>query len=292
MPSLLMSAPEASSFLESGISSCNLFPTQPVGFPKGPPIWPSNSALSSSLSRHASAPATFANSPWSIPSIELVTSSVLPPFPPLLPSNAGAIRPQLSPNSVSDDNMSMFGSPCGSASSLENHDLCPVQVVASKSDQARALSLSSSPDVSASKKMYAKRKRGTVVNEIDPETGRRISPVTGKPTRAISKRQWPPKDADRRLWTCPVDGCDLTFGRPSAVHTHMRTHDGAKPFACPITDCRRPFSVFSNLKRHMVVHPTVDFTHVNVKDLQDIRCVKTADGYELVWVDDLSTNAT
>lgn len=64
-------------------------------------------------------------------------------------------------------------------------------------------------------------------------------------------------------------------GRPSALTTHSRLHSGARrmfqsiiihdcydlilllraAFACPMGNCRRPFSVFSNLKRHMSVRP-------------------------------------
>ncbi|GAA6056445.1 hypothetical protein JCM3770_007472 [Rhodotorula araucariae] len=128
-----------------------------------------------------------------------------------------------------------------------------------------------------------------------PEMGaksRPISPITGKPVKVISKRGWPPKDAHKRVYLCEIEGCGKTFGRPSARDTHMRSHNGDKPFECPIPSCLRRFSVFSNLKRHMVVHPTVDFRKVTVHDLAHIHFVPdppgaepTSEGGRLEWLD-------
>ncbi|GAA5914238.1 uncharacterized protein JCM6883_000784 [Sporobolomyces salmoneus] len=120
----------------------------------------------------------------------------------------------------------------------------------------------------------------------------RISPITGKPTKVISKRSWPPKDAALRRYSCTIQGCRKSFGRPSALNTHMRTHDGKKPYECPIPTCSRPFSVFSNLKRHMVIHPSVDFTSVTVNDLALIHWVVDekdpgGDGGRLEWIDQI-----
>ncbi|GAA5971110.1 hypothetical protein JCM8115_003063 [Rhodotorula mucilaginosa] len=134
----------------------------------------------------------------------------------------------------------------------------------------------------------------------------RISPITGQPVKLIAKRVYPPRDAHKRRFVCEVEGCGKTFGRPSARNTHMRSHSGQKPFTCPIPRCARSFSVFSNLKRHMVMHPTVDFRHVTVHDLplmrwvpyQDrsgdeggttaaLRAQEEAEGGRLEWIEDL-----
>ncbi|KPV71754.1 uncharacterized protein RHOBADRAFT_56375 [Rhodotorula graminis WP1] len=122
---------------------------------------------------------------------------------------------------------------------------------------------------------------------------RPISPITGKPVKKISKRGWPPKDAHKRVFVCEFEGCTKKFGRPSARDTHMRSHTGVKPFTCPIPTCARSFGVFSNLKRHMIVHPTVDFRQVNVHDLPHMRFVQdrpgsvpTPDGGRLEWIED------
>ncbi|GJN91420.1 hypothetical protein Rhopal_004441-T1 [Rhodotorula paludigena] len=132
-----------------------------------------------------------------------------------------------------------------------------------------------------------------------------ISPVTGKPIKAISKRGWPPKDLARRIYVCEIEGCGKAFGRPSARDTHMRTHDGVKPYGCPVPSCARRFSVFSNLKRHMIIHPTVDFRHVTVHDLPFIRFVPNNSGTttgsakdsggiggRLEWIDQNSSEST
>ncbi|BGP49243.1 hypothetical protein JCM10450v2_005126 [Rhodotorula kratochvilovae] len=159
------------------------------------------------------------------------------------------------------------------------------------------------PSSAAGKKPSYKRRSSVALDpDYDPSpassssagaaAGRPISPITGKPVKVISKRGWPPKDAHKRVYQCEIDGCGKTFGRPSARDTHMRSHSGDKPFECPIPSCLRKFSVFSNLKRHMIVHPTVDFRHVTVHDLPHIHFVPDAPGAEptteggrLEWLD-------
>lgn len=111
---------------------------------------------------------------------------------------------------------------------------------------------------------------------------RPISPITGLPTKILARRSFPPKDAARRRYRC--SDCDLAFGRPSALTTHSRLHSGARPFACPMGNCRRPFSVFSNLKRHMSVHPGVHFQGVSVRDLPFLAYDESRNP-ALYWID-------
>ncbi|GAA5875175.1 hypothetical protein JCM1840_007272 [Sporobolomyces johnsonii] len=147
------------------------------------------------------------------------------------------------------------------------------------------------PPISKKPRRPSGRKRAVSDSASSPGSGERpISPITGKPTKVIAKRGWPPKDAAKRTYFCEIPGCGKSFGRPSALSTHMRSHDGVKPFTCPIPACSRPFSVFSNLKRHMIVHPSVDFRHVNVGELAQIRWVEDpndpgGEGGRLEWID-------
>lgn len=164
------------------------------------------------------------------------------------------------------------------------------------------------------------------------DKGRSISKITGQPTRVLSKRAFPPKDAAKRVYVCGFEGCTkscefslsrfssvlrsgelgrlfslgrarvacaswsvcelcasgmvgfvLIFrwgtqlgGRRRGTRTSDRTlekgvssplrcgvccagevADGCSctAFMCPVATCARPFSVFSNLKRHMLVRP-------------------------------------
>ncbi|KAI5475118.1 splicing factor, arginine/serine-rich 4 [Pseudohyphozyma bogoriensis] len=113
----------------------------------------------------------------------------------------------------------------------------------------------------------------------------KISPITGLPVKAIARRAYPPKDVAKRKYHCNFEGCGSSFGRPSALESHKRSHDGSKPaFVCPITPCGRGFSVFSNLKRHMIVHPGVDFRGISVKDYPNLRYDDSEDP-PLFWIE-------
>ncbi|KAB5594722.1 hypothetical protein CTheo_1869 [Ceratobasidium theobromae] len=48
--------------------------------------------------------------------------------------------------------------------------------------------------------------------------------------------------------------CNKDFKRPSTLKTHMNTHTGARPFACPVPGCGQRFGVQSNLTRHCKGH--------------------------------------
>ncbi|SCV70096.1 BQ2448_1490 [Microbotryum intermedium] len=163
----------------------------------------------------------------------------------------------------------------------------------------------------------SRRPRSNKRSPMHNERGERISPVTGKPVRLLRKRSFPPKDAEKRVYACTITGCGRKFGRPSARDTHVRTHTGAKPYVCPVASCARsfrsvslgqgvPYSVFSNLKRHMIVslrkksltkklcthfaellakiHPSLDFRNVSVHDLPKIRCHEEGDDLRLEWL--------
>lgn len=112
-----------------------------------------------------------------------------------------------------------------------------------------------------------KPKRNRARADSGGASGRPISPITGLPTKVLAKRLFPPRDSAKRMFHCLHEGCGKSFGKPSARETHLRSHNGIRPFECPIPTCGRPFSVFSNLKRHMIIHPGVDFRGVTVHDL-------------------------
>ncbi|KAJ3417224.1 hypothetical protein HDV05_006430 [Chytridiales sp. JEL 0842] len=62
-----------------------------------------------------------------------------------------------------------------------------------------------------------------------------------------------PRDPTPRRYLCNV--CNKRFTRPSTLRTHMNSHTGERPFACPTANCGWRFTVLSNLKRHMRICP-------------------------------------
>ncbi|KAK4700317.1 hypothetical protein P7C70_g5927, partial [Phenoliferia sp. Uapishka_3] len=128
------------------------------------------------------------------------------------------------------------------------------------------------PPRSRSNKKIKKRASGRGSRAGSGGAGRPISPITGLPTKVLAKRMFPPRDAAKRRFFCPFEGCEKAFGRPSARETHLRSHNGVRPFACPITTCGRPFSVFSNLKRHMIVSVSLHTSIIYSESLQSNDC--------------------
>ncbi|KAI8344572.1 hypothetical protein BC941DRAFT_408998 [Chlamydoabsidia padenii] len=62
----------------------------------------------------------------------------------------------------------------------------------------------------------------------------------------------PLMDSPQRKYMCHQ--CTKSFSRPSSLRTHIFSHTGEKPFACPYQHCDRTFSVQSNMRRHIRVH--------------------------------------
>ncbi|KAL1744701.1 hypothetical protein HDZ31DRAFT_38045, partial [Schizophyllum fasciatum] len=48
--------------------------------------------------------------------------------------------------------------------------------------------------------------------------------------------------------------CGRRFTRSSGLDAHMRTHTGAKPYACGAVGCNAKFSAKSNMLRHRRTH--------------------------------------
>ncbi|GAA6005896.1 hypothetical protein JCM10207_007266 [Rhodosporidiobolus poonsookiae] len=271
-------------------------------------VSPPSHAYDASYGRRPSTASAFSTSPPSPPSFRsslLAGHAFLPgPAPPLVAASETAQRFNTSEFELGD------GLGLGELSST------PPQAFASAAapstagaSGSRASTLRSSSTAAGRKKRRASSSSSYADPDADylPPTSpasssasaRPISPITGKPTKIISKRGWPPKDAAKRVYFCEVEGCGKSFGRPSARDTHMRSHDGVKPFVCPIPSCARGFSVFSNLKRHMIVHPTVDFRHVAVHDLPLIQWVPdpldqhgTGAGGRLEWMEEAPAAAS
>ncbi|XP_023230429.1 zinc finger and BTB domain-containing protein 49-like isoform X2 [Centruroides sculpturatus] len=63
------------------------------------------------------------------------------------------------------------------------------------------------------------------------------------------------KESKMKIYPC--NNCNETFGSPSSLKLHMRSHNGEQPFLCSI--CRKAFSNKSNLTRHKKkFHPELE----------------------------------
>lgn len=69
-----------------------------------------------------------------------------------------------------------------------------------------------------------------------------------------------PRPSNRKISTCPYDGCDKTFNRNARLQEHLRSHTGERPFQCPEISCSKTFLRETHLKRHMTS------AHSNVRD--------------------------
>jgi KRAB domain-containing zinc finger protein len=53
---------------------------------------------------------------------------------------------------------------------------------------------------------------------------------------------------------CPEDGCEKAFREKGNLLTHMRIHNGQKPFKCDFADCDNSFSTWGLLQEHKKRH--------------------------------------
>ncbi|PVU96448.1 hypothetical protein BB561_001173 [Smittium simulii] len=60
------------------------------------------------------------------------------------------------------------------------------------------------------------------------------------------------KDKEKKLITCPHEGCNGTFKSLSFLKSHMNTHTKDRPFKCMY--CKASFSRKHDLKRHTRIH--------------------------------------
>jgi uncharacterized Zn-finger protein len=57
-----------------------------------------------------------------------------------------------------------------------------------------------------------------------------------------------------RPFVCPMEQCHKSFITNSALRAHSRVHTGERPYHCGVEGCDRMFSTNSNLRRHERTH--------------------------------------
>ncbi|OLY84535.1 Zinc finger protein [Smittium mucronatum] len=67
-----------------------------------------------------------------------------------------------------------------------------------------------------------------------------------------SKASQPQTEKVVQRYNCKY--CPKSFTRPSSLTIHTYTHTGEKPHECTFPECKKRFSVLSNLRRHLKLH--------------------------------------
>ena len=106
------------------------------------------------------------------------------------------------------------------------------------------------------------------VNNVDTNLGIDISntfesqlTAAAKP-RKSSKCQCPnctnrPKNASSKIvkkHACHWPNCGKTYGKTSHLKSHIRQHQGIRPFVCPTKTCMKSFTRSDELSRHVRIH--------------------------------------
>nr|GAT59267.1 predicted protein [Mycena chlorophos] len=75
---------------------------------------------------------------------------------------------------------------------------------------------------------------------------------TGPHVQGSSRTERRRKETPSKMHRCDI--CQKEFPRPSALKTHMNSHNEVRPYHCTFPGCEQSFSVLSNARRHLRTH--------------------------------------
>ncbi|CEP64505.1 Fzf1p LALA0_S12e00320g [Lachancea lanzarotensis] len=75
------------------------------------------------------------------------------------------------------------------------------------------------------------------------------------------------KKNNARKYECPIPKCGKSYGKPSLLREHVRSHNNERPYACPEPNCTKSFLRICHLNVHK-------WSHSSIKPLTCHHCFK------------------
>lgn len=92
---------------------------------------------------------------------------------------------------------------------------------------------------------------------IEPEPGKNneeIGCVSNTPLVRFVQKLTTGNRSQRKIFTCPEEGCGHVFNKECKLRAHMISHKGVRPYKCTFDGCDWAFTTPYRLRRHLDTH--------------------------------------